>query len=208
MSPSGGAVASVAARIGPNAITRLAQALPRHVGLRATRALFRSVGLEHHWTHPPQTMVDEADVRALHLALRREYGPVTAALAARDAGQLTAEYLLAHRIPRMVQGLLRGLPAGLAARGLLAAMQRHAWTFAGSGKVRSGMRMGHAWLAIRGNPLCRGLVLEQACCDYYAATLQTLFCRLVHPATRVIEVECEAAGGSECRFEFRWSAGR
>jgi hypothetical protein len=93
MSVSRGEVAAGAARIGPNAITRLALALPRHMGLRATRALFRSVGL------------------------------------------------------------------------------------------------------------------EQRGCDYYAATLQTLFCHLVHPATRVIEAECEAAGGKECRFDFRWGAG-
>jgi divinyl protochlorophyllide a 8-vinyl-reductase len=196
------------ALIGPNAITRLAAALPRHVGSAATHALFRSAGLEHHLLAPPQRMVDEAEVRALHIALRREFGPEVAATAARDAGRLTAEYLLGHRIPRLVQALLRALPAGLAARVLLATMRRHGWTFAGSGRVSIGVRSiegrGVPWLAIRDNPLCRGLVLPGPGCDYYAATLQTLFRTLVHPDARAIETSCEAAGGAECRFEFRW----
>jgi divinyl protochlorophyllide a 8-vinyl-reductase len=201
---AGVAASAMAGRIGPNAITRLAAALPRHVGSAATRALFRSVGLERHLVNPPEHMVDEAEVRALHIALRREFGAETAVAAARDAGRLTAEYLLGHRIPRPVQMLLRALPAGLAARVLLGTMRRHGWTFAGSGRVNVGVRQGVPWLAIRDNPLCRGLALPGPGCDYYAATLQTLFRALVHPDARALETRCEAAGGAECRFEFRW----
>lgn len=203
--PDDGRIGPNAGRIGPNAITRLAAALPRHVGAAATHALFDSVGLAHHLVEPPEHMVDEAEVRALHQALRQAFAPDVAAAAAREAGRLTAAYLLANRIPHPVQRLLRMLPPRWAARVLLATMRRHGWTFAGSGRVATGVpRGGRPWLAIRGNPLCRDLVLPAPGCDYYAATLEALFRALVHPRTVAHEVSCEAAGAAECRFEFAW----
>jgi divinyl protochlorophyllide a 8-vinyl-reductase len=61
--------------------------------------------------------------------LRADLGPAMAAEVARDAGLRTADYLLANRIPKPVQVLLKHLPAPLAARVLLSAIRRHAWTF-------------------------------------------------------------------------------
>ena len=107
----------------------------------------------------------------------------------------------------LLQTVLKRLPARLAARVLLKAMSRHAWTFAGSGSFHADAG---SWgrpvvLRIQHNPLCVGLNSEAPACDYYAATFERLFQVLVHGRSVVHEVACEACGDSECRFEIRWS---
>jgi divinyl protochlorophyllide a 8-vinyl-reductase len=122
---------------------------------------------------------------------------------ARAAGQRTAAYLLAHRIPKPLQAVLRHTPAALAARVLLSAIQRNAWTFVGSGRFT--VQPGRPWvLRIHDNPLCRGVVTASPSCDFYTATFQSLFTALVHPKAQVVEVACESSGDSECRFEISW----
>ncbi len=194
---------NIAARIGPNAITRVAEALIVGGGPGLARQVFERAGLAAYLRDPPGQMVDEAEVTRLHCELRGLLGAPAAAAVARDAGLRTAAYLLAHRIPRPVQAVLRRLPAPLAARLLLRAIRRHAWTFAGSGRfeARTGMPV---VLTLRDNPLCRGQRADVPVCDFYAATFEGLFRALVHPDTRVDEVACEARGDAECRFELRW----
>jgi divinyl protochlorophyllide a 8-vinyl-reductase len=199
-------------RIGPNAITRVAEVLPGFVGDAETRAVFEHARLADYLRSPPQDMVDEAEVTRLHLALRKALGGRLAGQVARSAGQRTADYLLAHRIPRPVQALLKRLPAPWAARLLLSAIRRHAWTFAGSGQFSadagSGVLAGRPGrpvvLTIRNNPLCKGLTSDAPACDFYAATFERLFRTLVHRDARAFEVACEARGDAECRFELRW----
>ena len=195
--------ASHAGRIGPNAITRVAEVLPQRVGEAGTRALFERAGLLHHLLCPPQDMVDEADVRRLHGRLREDLGTDAAQAVALAAGRRTAEYLLAHRIPRPVQALLKILPAPLAARVLLTAIRRNAWTFVGSGQFTAEAGS-PVRLHIRHNPLCRDLQATRPACHFYAATFERLFDVLVHRGSRVEEVACEACGEAECRFEIRW----
>jgi divinyl protochlorophyllide a 8-vinyl-reductase len=194
---------AVAGHIGPNAITRLAQALTQRCGAAATEDLFRHAGLSEHLATPPQQMVDEAHARRLHGLLRILHGAGMAAAVSRDAGLATAEYLLAHRIPRPAQMVLRLLPAPLAARALLAAIGRHAWTFAGSGTFTAALQP-QPVLTIRGNPLCHGQHNDAPVCDYYSATFERLFRDLVHPHARVAETSCEACGADACRFVVRW----
>ena len=194
-------------RIGPNAITRVAQALTQREGAPAARQLFERAGLLHHLQQPPQQMVDEAEVLRLHAALRQGRGREDAAAIAHAAGRLTAAYLLAHRIPKPLQAVLRHTPARMAARVLLAAIRRNAWTFVGSGRFSAevagaGQRL--AVLHVRDNPLCRGLSSPQPGCDFYAATFEGLFAALVHPQARALEVACAGCGDAECRFELRW----
>lgn len=192
-----------AGRIGPNAITRVAEVLPALLGEAGTRALFDSAGLGEHLRTPPQHMVDETDVARLHRALRQQLGHGLAAEVARSAGMRTADYLLANRIPRPVQWLLKRLPAALAARVLLQAIGRHAWTFAGSGHFQA--RAGRPCeVTITGNPLCRGVHSPLPACDFYAATFERLFQVLVHPSVQVRETACEARGDPACVFELRW----
>lgn len=200
------------ARIGPNAVTRLAEALVARHGQRLAWLVFAKAGQLALLRQPPASMVEEPVVTALHASLRRHLLPWEAAQVAAEAGRLTAEYLLAHRIPRPVQWVLRFLPAPLAARVLVAAIGRHAWTFAGSGRFtahfagllqRRGLRA-PLYLSIAGCALCRGELSVLPLCDYYTATFQRLFRELVSPRTVVVETCCEASGASHCGFEVRW----
>lgn len=197
------AAAPAGGRIGPNAITRLAEALRVDGGEDAAASLFGAAGLRGYLAHPPEHMVDEQDVARLHHALRDSYGGDDARRLSRLAGTRTGDYLLAHRIPKPVQALLKILPAPLACRVLLSAITRHAWTFAGSGTFTA-----HAGnptiLTIRNNPMCRGVRREVPQCDYYAATFERLFRVLVSRRVSVTETHCEASGARGCRFEVRW----
>jgi divinyl protochlorophyllide a 8-vinyl-reductase len=189
-------------RIGPNAITRVAQALRDEVGDAATRAVFTHAALADALDDPPTAMVDEADVRRLHVELRDAIGPERAARVAREAGRLTGDYLLANRIPRPAQAVLKRLPAALAERALLAAVGRHAWTFAGSGRFAA-TPGSPTVVEIADNPLCRGVLADAPACHYHAATFERLWRTLVSPHTRVIETACCATGAPSCRFELR-----
>lgn len=202
--------AATAGLIGPNAITRVAQVLPAWRGTAWAEQLFERAGLLRHWRSPPQQMVHEEEVRALHAALREALPADEAAAVSRAAGRATADYLLGHRIPRAVQRVLKRLPAPLAARVLLKAIAQHAWTFAGSGEFSV---IWPAWrsegaaqvvLQIRHNPLCRGLHSGVPACDYYAATFERLVRVLVRPDAQVLETACEACGDDACRFDVRW----
>jgi divinyl protochlorophyllide a 8-vinyl-reductase len=192
------------ARIGPNAILRVAEALRERTGEQACASLFERAGLAHHLVHPPSGMVEERDVTVLQATLRAGLGLAAARTVLRDAGARTGDYLLAHRIPRAVQALLHVLPAPLASRVLLAAIARNAWTFCGSGRF-SVRRAEHLHLIVAGCPLCRGEAADQPLCDYYAGTFERLFRVLVHPATRVEEAACRAQGAEACVFQAAWA---
>lgn len=195
--------AGTAGRIGPNAIIRVAEVLRERLGADAMARLFGLAGLAAYVEHLPEAMVDEAEVTHLHAVLRASLGATAAAQVAREAGTRTGNYLLAHRIPKPVQALLKLLPAPLAARVLLSAITRHAWTFAGSGEF-SAVPGRPVVLTIRDNPMCRGLTSDVPACDFYAATFERLFRELVHPQAHVVETACEACGDEVCRFEVRW----
>ena len=121
------------ARIGPNAITRLAEALRDHAGEEAARKVFETAGLAAMLDAPPERMVRQDAVVRLYAALAREI-PMEATRFAAEAGRLTADYLLARRIPKAAQFVLKRLPAALAAPLLLKAIGGNAWTFAGDGE--------------------------------------------------------------------------
>jgi divinyl protochlorophyllide a 8-vinyl-reductase len=190
-------------RIGPNAIIQVARVLPDRIGVEATQRLFEQAAMGSYVAHPPQSMVDESEVLRLHQVMRASLGQDVAASVAREAGLQTANYLLANRIPKPVQAVLKWLPAPLAARVLLMAIGKHAWTFAGSGHFSSQVTS-FALLTIRENPLCRGVRSDVPACDFYTATFERLFQVLVHRQTRAREVTCQAQGADACRFELRW----
>jgi divinyl protochlorophyllide a 8-vinyl-reductase len=191
------------ARIGPNAITRVAESLEARLGFEAAQSLFRSAGLAHHLTHPPGDMVDEHEVARLQAQLRVTLGADAARTIARDAGRRTGDYLLEYRIPRLAQRVLEVLPASIAARILASAIARHAWTFAGSGTFT--FAPGRPFvLTIASCPMCREISTDAPACDFYAATFERIFCALVNPRTRVTETACQAAGAPACTFQAAW----
>jgi len=192
--------------IGPNAIIQVQRALEQMLGVPLSERVFAEAALARHLVRSPQRPVPEQEVRSLHIALRHTLGEAQAEAVSREAGLRTAQYLLAHRIPAAAQALLRRLPPRLALLALLKAMQPQAWTFAGSGHFERRM----VWrgptlavLAIRDNPLCRGLSLPGPACAYYTATFEHLMRTLVHARCQVIETDCEAMGADACRFEVR-----
>ena len=191
------------ALIGPNAVTRLAEALLEMEGEGVSAAIFDAAGQERHLTEPPAAMVPEDDVARLHLALHDALGPWRAAEIAWRAGELTAAYLLVHRIPGPAQFLLRLLPSRLAARIMAGAIARHAWTFAGSG--RFSWRLEKALtLTVKGGPVARLLTTEEPACHYYAATFEGVFAAVLGGSVSVHETACEASGAEACVFELRW----
>jgi divinyl protochlorophyllide a 8-vinyl-reductase len=190
-----------AARIGPNAITRIAEALIAARG--SADAVFERAGLAHYLAAPPQTMVDEREVIALQQALRAELDPAAAAAIAHDAGLRTGDYLLAHRVPKGAQRILKLLPPGPAARMLLGAVAKHSWTFSGSGHFS--FEAGHpVRVTIAGCPICRGAHADHPLCDFYSAAFERLFTTLVSRRTRVRETQCQAMGADACVFEMEW----
>jgi divinyl protochlorophyllide a 8-vinyl-reductase len=195
--------ATRSARIGPNAVIQTAGVLRDRYGRAQTEAMLAEATgrtLDQMPTH----MVDESEVRALVRTCLAHLGHRPTRAVLREAGQRTAEYLLANRIPRPVQWLLRVLPAQLGVRILSRAMAQHAWTFAGSGYFH--VQYGRApEFTIGDCPLCRGLTLDAPVCDFYAGTFEVLLARLIRRDTCVAQVESAASGGRACRYEVRWA---
>lgn len=190
-------------KIGPNAVTRLAEALRELHGTGICRDVFAATGLERHLETTPTQMVDESDAARLHRALVDVLGFGAATRVAQRAGALTGDYLLARRIPKPAQRLLRLLPRRLAAALLLRAMARHAWTFAGSGAFSYGFNPALR-LRLRGAPICRLVQSEAPACGYYAATFERVFAAMLGESVRVVETQCEAQGAPECVFDVSW----
>lgn len=197
---------TAAGRIGSNAITRMAEALVLHCGAETMCAVLDGAGLTRHRLTPPTAMVDEADVTALHRALRITVAPEMADLVSTEAGRRTADYILDHRLPPPAKVFLRLLPPSAAASLLGAAIARHAWTFAGSGTFRI-ERCRPLRFVIAGGPIGGRLRANAPVCAYYAATFVGLFRALVHPCTCVHEQTCAAVGAPECVFVLEWPAG-
>lgn len=191
-------MASAIAMVGPNAVLQMADVLRERTCAATTGAVFAAAGLARYLEWPPQGMIDEAEAAALHHALLSALPRVGPALCA-EAGTRTADYLLANRIPAFAQRLLRLLPPALAARLLVRAIARHAWTFAGSGAFSARFPGGpRLVLEIAHNPLAL------PGCPWHCAVFTRLFTRLVSPRVRVMHHDCCANGGKTCRFDIGW----
>jgi divinyl protochlorophyllide a 8-vinyl-reductase len=185
--------------IGPNALIQTAAALHELEGESAAAAVLDAAGEPQVREHPPEDMVDERRFAALVATLVHDLGEARAERVLVRSGSLTADYLIANRIPQPFQWLVRRLPRDLGLRLLLGAIASHAWTFAGSGRFRYELHgEGVVELAIEDCPACRGLVTEQPVCGFYAGTFERLFRRLVDDRLRVRESGCQACGGTCC----------
>lgn len=189
--------------IGPNAVTRMAQALSGQLGEGLCEEIFAKAGLSKHLRQPPLQMIPAVDVTRLHHETLARLGEARAALIGREAGRLTGDYLLANRIPLMVQRLLKRTPRALACRIFMALIARHAWTFTGGGAFSYAFDP-HLKFRIAGSPICEGLRTEAPACAYYAATFERLLSEILGPTLRVTEIECEATGAAACVFEVVW----
>lgn len=184
--------------IGPNAILQMLPVLETQCGQVRTHALVAQAGLP---TVPDgSAMIPETDAAHLHRAVR-QLEPARACDILREAGERTADYILAHRIPRAAQIVLKCLPAPLAARLLAGAIAHHAWTFAGSGRFR----VLTPWrFEIAHNPLIAGEHSDRPLCDWHAAVFEKLYRTLVAKNAVCVEETCGAQnGGHLCIFSLK-----
>jgi divinyl protochlorophyllide a 8-vinyl-reductase len=183
------------ALIGPNAILQLIPVLDQAGGLELRQRIMARAGIFE--LPDGSEMIPEGPAARLHQALRATVPDLAPAMAA-EAGRRTADYILAHRIPPLAQKLLKLLPAPLAARALSKAIDRHAWTFVGSGRFR----VCSPWrFEIGQNPVVRGETSDHPLCDWHAAVFARLYQELVHPDCYCVETECTAVNGRACIFE-------
>lgn len=183
--------------IGPNAILQYLPVLDETFGREARQALLEKA---HVYRIPDGTvMIPEGDAVRLQQEIRI-HAPILAPNLAARAGEATADYILANRIPKPVQTVLKILPSRIAAVFLSRAISAHAWTFVGSGQftVRS------PWVfEIDSNPMVFGEHSETPLCHWHAAVFQRLYRVLVDPRVICEETCCCAQLGSDlCRFEF------
>ncbi|MFO1201538.1 MAG: bacteriochlorophyll 4-vinyl reductase [Tabrizicola sp.] len=185
-----------AGRIGPNAILQLVDVLER----RGEPALLSAVLAEAAVARPPRDagMLPEADCAAVHQALRRLASGAEGLL--KEAGLATGDYILAHRIPKLAQGILRVLPGCVAAPVLTRAITQHSWTFAGTGEFRVESSRPLV-VSVARNPLVVGWSAETPQCVWHVAVFRRLYGRLVWPSVVVCETACCACGDAACRFE-------
>lgn len=189
---------AASARVGPNAVIQLGQALRARLGEEAAREVFDGAGLREMLERPPAGMVEQDTAARLFESLFARLPAAGAAEIAREAGTRTADYVMAHRIPRAARAVLKVLPAALAAPLLIGAIGRHAWTFAGSGTFTAspGPPPGMTRvIEIAGNPLA------MPGCAWHLAVFERLFRVLVAPRAAVAHTRCCHAGAPACRFE-------
>ncbi|NJP07021.1 MAG: bacteriochlorophyll 4-vinyl reductase, partial [Chloroflexaceae bacterium] len=134
--------------------------------------------------HLPEHMIPEQMFYDLVRMLLEQLGPQATATVLRESGQRTADYLLAHRIPRPFQRLVRILPRQVGLTLLLLAISGNAWTFVGSGRFCfvTG-RTARILLAHRTAESASLFV--PAACSFYGSTFEHLLQVLIHPDTQV-----------------------
>lgn len=105
-----------------------------------------------------------------------------------DSGRRTGRYVLHHRIPAPVRLLLRPLPRSLRLQFLLEAIERHAWTFAGSGSFhfRTGRR---PLVSLRHGPPAREVPSSEPLHAYYRGAFEELLRALVAPTIQLEETD-------------------
>ncbi|MFL0671337.1 MAG: bacteriochlorophyll 4-vinyl reductase [Erythrobacter sp.] len=163
------------ALIGPNAVLQTVAAMEARLGRAETRAILDDAQIAA--LPSGEAMIPEVQALRLHrwLALHE---PIGSFGIAEDAGARTADYIIAHRIPRVAAWLLRHLPAALAAPILMAAIRQHAWTFIGAGAFAPR----GAWAFTIDRSLAHDpLMPPDSLFHWYAALFARLYQRLVAP---------------------------
>ena len=175
------------ALIGPNAILQAVAVMEERLGPTETAAILADAQIVR--LPSGEHMIPEIEALRLHrwLAL---HDPMGALVIAEEAGARTADYIIAHRIPRAACWLLRHVPAPLAAPLLMAAIRKHAWTFVGAGAFAPA----DAWhFTIDRSSARDRLPPPESLFAWYAAVFTRLYRVLVAPdcTCRMIEPGCE-----------------
>ncbi len=182
-------------RVGPNAIIQTRHALDHFCGAATGAAIFSAARLGAWIASDPGEMVGAQYVNALNRQIALALPAPVAEAVLRDAGRRTGDYILANRIPKLAQRVLRMLPRRLAQRVLIKAIAANAWTFAGQARIETGAN----FIAILDNPVCLGRQGFDGCV-WHEAVIQRLFEALVDPHALVVETMCTGRGDPACRF--------
>ena len=161
------------ALIGPNAVLKTIEVMEERLGHAETAAILADAQIAR--LPSGEHMIPEIEALRLHrwLAL---HDPIAAWGIAEEAGARTADYIIAHRIPRAAVWLLRRLPAMLSAPLLMAAIRKHAWTFVGAGAFTPA----GAWrFAIDRSQADDAMLPPGSLFHWYAAVFTRLYRRLV-----------------------------
>lgn len=194
--PAAGATATPADhRVGPNAVIQTRAALQALCGSAVCDSIFDAAGLGRLDARRLEQLVEARLVNDLNEAVVRQLPPALAREVMAHAGALTADYVMAHRIPSAVRRLLPRLPRPLARRLLLAAIGKHAWTFAGHARVETRADR----VIIHDNPICLGRSSLGACV-WHVGVFSRLLQALVDPRIRVREERCAGRGDGACHF--------
>lgn len=182
------------ARIGPNSIIQTVRALQEIYGPDRAADILKQGGRPELGEYIPTDMVAEREFDELVTLLDNQLGSVEARQVLLRSGQLTAHYLLQHRIPRPFQLLLKIVPrrAGLAL--LFTAIGKHAWTFVGSGTFR------YTFRKPPGFTIVSGIAAVEAVSGFYAGTFEQLIHSLIDAQARVTLTECHAGNGAQCVY--------
>lgn len=178
------------ARIGPNAIIQTVQALKEFCGVPQAIAILQKGDQAHLIDRLPSAMIDEQEFHALVWALVEQLGPAQTQQILRRSGQLTALYLLQHRIPKPFQWLLKVLPRRVGLTLLLTAISKHAWTFAGSGQFS--FTVGK----VPRLTITRVVQSSEAISGFYAGTFEQLLQTLIDARSQVQEQDRPAGSGA------------
>ena len=185
------------ARIGPNSVLQLVPLLDERLGTGPREMLLAQAGLSE--LPAEEGLMEEQPAARLHQAVRALY-PDMAEELTRRAGLRTADYIVSHRIPPLVLHLLQNAPPWLSAPLLARTIEKHAWTFAGSGRFRVASRRPLVF-ELLDNPVVRGESAAAPICHWHSAVFQRLFNALVDKDMTCRETACCAMGSDRCRFE-------
>ncbi|HEX2910096.1 MAG TPA: bacteriochlorophyll 4-vinyl reductase [Chloroflexia bacterium] len=188
------------ALIGPNSLIQTVRSLQEVYGSAQTRSLLEQGNFGYLLQAMPSEMVDQQKFISLVKFLFDRLGEKEASTIMGLSGEYTADYILANRIPRPVQALLKVLPRRLSLRMLLSAVRKNAWTFAGSG-IYSFVIRPRPVITLDGCITGLALRSDHPLCTYYAAAFEGLLEALVDPKATVRETDCLAAGAGHCVFE-------
>ncbi|MEL7257577.1 MAG: bacteriochlorophyll 4-vinyl reductase [Pseudomonadota bacterium] len=180
-------------RIGSDAVLQTLNALSDIGGDILAQKVVEAAGLRYMLDQKLQDMVPQNMFLALVQAIEDALPKSQVDLVAVSSGRKTGGVLLEQYIPDMAQKLLHTLPSPVAGPLLLQALERHAWTFAGSANVchQAGPPL---QFVIENNPMAIWGCLWQC------ALLETVFRSLISPDARVWHMACCADHKSSCVY--------
>lgn len=178
------------AKIGPNAIIQTVAALQDLHGAAEAATILQQAQHADLNDHLPTEMIHEAEFHTLAAALTAVLGLAQTQQVLRQSGQGTARYLLAHRIPKPFQWLIKQLPWRMGLALLLMAIRQHAWTFVGSGVFTYTLAGQPRLIIVRENPA------DEAVYSFYTGTFEALLQELINAQIHLHEKTDQVGGAT------------